>query len=126
MPIYEYKCASCEAEFEYMQRITEDPKRECESCGGGLERLISQTSFQLKGSGWYRDLYSSKKPDGAQDGAAKGAEASGDGKAGKSDDGTASKGDAAGSGSGDKAASKAPATAGAGGGADKPSKSPAS
>lgn len=62
MPIYEYKCASCEETFEYSQRMADDPKTLCESCGGALERLISRTAFQLKGSGWYKDLYSSAKP----------------------------------------------------------------
>jgi putative FmdB family regulatory protein len=72
MPIYEYKCASCEQTFEYMQRISEDPKTECERCGASLERLISSTSFQLKGGGWYKDLYSSPKPDSAKSGASNG------------------------------------------------------
>lgn len=71
MPIYEYKCAACEGEFEYLQRISEEPKQDCERCGGALERLISHTSFQLKGSGWYRDLYSSPKPESAKPESAK-------------------------------------------------------
>ncbi|HEU5060975.1 MAG TPA: zinc ribbon domain-containing protein [Kofleriaceae bacterium] len=63
MPIYEYRCKKCGKQFEYMQRMTEGPKRKCEACGAlALERLISHTSFQLKGSGWYKDLYSSAKP----------------------------------------------------------------
>lgn len=62
MPVYEYGCKKCRKTFEYLQRITDPPKKKCEACGGALERLISQTSFQLKGSGWYKDLYSSSKP----------------------------------------------------------------
>jgi putative FmdB family regulatory protein len=62
MPIYEYKCGACAEVFEYSQRMADDPKTVCESCGGALERLISRTAFQLKGSGWYKDLYSSPKP----------------------------------------------------------------
>lgn len=62
MPIYEYKCGSCGETFEYTQRMSDDPKTVCESCSGPLERLISRTAFQLKGSGWYKDLYSSAKP----------------------------------------------------------------
>lgn len=59
MPIYEYRCNKCTSEFEYMQRMSEAPRTVCESCGGALERLISRSSFHLKGGGWYKDLYSS-------------------------------------------------------------------
>ena len=63
MPIYEYRCKKCGKTFEYMQRMADAPKKKCEACGASaLERLISNTSFQLKGSGWYKDLYSSAKP----------------------------------------------------------------
>ena len=62
MPVYEYKCSACGQEFEYQQRMSDAPKDLCEACGGKLERLISRTAFQLKGGGWYKDLYSSSKP----------------------------------------------------------------
>ena len=65
MPIYEYRCKDCGAEFEYQQRMSEDAKTVCENCHGSLERLISRTSFHLKGGGWYKDLYASPKKDGA-------------------------------------------------------------
>ena len=58
MPIYEYACARCESEFEVEQRITEDPLRSCPRCRSRrIKRLISQTSFALKGGGWYADGY---------------------------------------------------------------------
>jgi putative FmdB family regulatory protein len=63
MPVYEYQCKQCGREFEYQQRMADPDKTVCENCGGALERLISRTAFQLKGSGWYKDLYSSSKPD---------------------------------------------------------------
>lgn len=64
MPIYEYKCKACNREFEYQQRMSDPDKTDCEACGASaLERLISRTAFQLKGSGWYKDLYSSSKPE---------------------------------------------------------------
>ena len=53
MPIYEYECSKCGKAFEVFQRITEDPLTKCKFCGGAVNRLISQCSFQLKGSGWY-------------------------------------------------------------------------
>ena len=52
MPIYEYKCPECGV-FELTQRITEDPLEECPTCQGKVRKLISNTSFQLKGTGWY-------------------------------------------------------------------------
>jgi putative FmdB family regulatory protein len=77
MPIYEYLCDKCEREFEAEQRITDEPIRSCPHCRSRkVRRLISQTSFVLKGGGWYSDLYSSGKS--KTDGAAK--ETSGDSK----------------------------------------------
>ena len=62
MPIYDYACEKCEREFEVEQRITEDPLKSCPNCKSRkVKRLISQTSFVLKGGGWYSDLYSSSK-----------------------------------------------------------------
>lgn len=64
MPIYEYRCDKCEHEFEREQRITADPIKTCPKCKARrVKKLISQTSFVLKGGGWYNDLYSSPKKD---------------------------------------------------------------
>lgn len=63
MPVYEYQCSTCSHEFEREQRISEDPVKKCPKCGKlKARRLISRTSFVLKGSGWYSDLYGSAKP----------------------------------------------------------------
>jgi len=60
MPIYEYACDKCETEFEVEQRITDAPIKSCPRCKSRkIRRLISRTSFVLKGGGWYSDLYSS-------------------------------------------------------------------
>jgi|SRR5579875_821219 putative FmdB family regulatory protein len=56
MPIYEYQCDNCGV-FEYSQRITEDPLKKCPTCKNRVRRLISNTSFMLKGSGWYATDY---------------------------------------------------------------------
>jgi len=64
MPIYEYICEKCEHEFQREQRITADPIKTCPECKARrVKKLISQTSFVLKGGGWYNDLYSSSKKD---------------------------------------------------------------
>ena len=52
MPIYEYRCEKC-GEFEHSQRITDPALQRCPTCKRKVRRLISNTSFQLKGSGWY-------------------------------------------------------------------------
>jgi putative FmdB family regulatory protein len=60
MPVYEYACEKCGHEFEASQRITDEPIKTCPKCKARkVKRLISQTSFVLKGGGWYSDLYSS-------------------------------------------------------------------
>ena len=53
MPIYEYRCEKCDSHFEVIQKFSDKPLKFCSSCKGRLTKLISQTSFQLKGSGWY-------------------------------------------------------------------------
>ena len=66
MPVYEYQCADCQRHFEELQKVSDKPLKKCKICGGKVTRLISQTSFSLKGGGWYKDGYSSAKPkDGA-------------------------------------------------------------
>lgn len=59
MPVYEYKCTKCNKQFEVTQRITDGPLTDCSSCGGELKRLITNTSFVLKGNGWYVTDYPS-------------------------------------------------------------------
>jgi putative FmdB family regulatory protein len=61
MPIYEYKCKKCGKEFEIFQGITEQPVQACQSCGGPVNKLMSLSTFHLKGSGWYVTDYGGKK-----------------------------------------------------------------
>ena len=60
MPIYEYKCSKCGKVFEIIQKISDEPLSRCKFCKGKVERLISNSSFQLKGSGWYLTDYARK------------------------------------------------------------------
>ena len=59
MPVYEYECTKCNKHFEIMQKISDDPLSSCKECGGDLKKLITSTSFVLKGSGWYVTDYPS-------------------------------------------------------------------
>jgi putative FmdB family regulatory protein len=62
MPIYEYKCHKCGKEFEEFQGITEPEITSCRFCKGPVSKLLSLSSFHLKGSGWYITDYGGKKP----------------------------------------------------------------
>ncbi len=64
MPIYEYRCATCGFQDEYLQKVSEPPLTVCPSCGKKkFEKLLSAPGFQLKGSGWYAtDFKSGSKP----------------------------------------------------------------
>ncbi len=59
MPIYEYRCSKCGV-FEATQRITDRPLKKCPTCKGKVARLVSHSSFILKGSGWYATDYARK------------------------------------------------------------------
>jgi putative FmdB family regulatory protein len=65
MPIYEYECTSCCNVFEIFQSMTEEPLTACPACSGSVKKLVSMSSFQLKGGGWYTDGYSSKSGNGS-------------------------------------------------------------
>jgi putative FmdB family regulatory protein len=69
MPIYEYACAACGHQFEEWQKMSDKPVKNCPKCKARnkVDKLISQTSFKLKGGGWYSDLYAGPKPNGAKD-----------------------------------------------------------
>ena len=63
MPIYEYQCQKC-GTFETTQKITDKPLAKCPTCKGKVKKLISNTSFQLKGTGWYITDYARKGQNG--------------------------------------------------------------
>lgn len=60
MPIYEYECTSCGKVTEVMQKFSDAPLTTCPSCGGSLRKLISLSTFHLKGTGWYVTDYAHK------------------------------------------------------------------
>lgn len=53
MPIYEFECRKCKAHTEVFQKMSDKPPVKCRKCGGRLEKLVSASAIQFKGSGWY-------------------------------------------------------------------------
>jgi putative FmdB family regulatory protein len=53
MPIYEFECRKCKAHLEVFQKMNDKPPVKCRKCGGRLEKLVSASAIQFKGSGWY-------------------------------------------------------------------------
>jgi putative FmdB family regulatory protein len=71
MPVYEYKCQACGDVFEVRQKFVDEPLTVHEKCGGKVERLISVSALQFKGTGWYVTDYgkgNSKDPQHKSDG----------------------------------------------------------
>ena len=60
MPIYEYECSKCGHHVEALQKISDPPILECDQCHASMKKLISQSTFHLKGTGWYVTDYASK------------------------------------------------------------------
>ncbi len=57
MPIYEYECTDCGEHLEAIQKFSDKPLKKCDKCSGRLHKLISHSSFHLKGTGWYATDY---------------------------------------------------------------------
>jgi putative FmdB family regulatory protein len=111
MPIYEYECSQCHQTSDALQKVNDPPPETCPKCGARntLSRLLSRTSFVLKGGGWYADLYSSSKPksDGGESKPAKTSE-------GASSAGTSTSGGSGGSGVGGGSGGGSGSTSGSG------------
>lgn len=61
MPIYEYQCKKCGKKFDVFQKITDPEVTSCGSCHGPVKKLVSLSTFHLKGAGWYVTDYGGKK-----------------------------------------------------------------
>lgn len=65
MPLYEYRCESCQRQFELIRKFSDPPVEACPHCGGGpVVKLLSSPAFQFKGSGWYITDYARKDKGG--------------------------------------------------------------
>jgi putative FmdB family regulatory protein len=98
MPIYEYHCSKC-GDFETMQKMSDKPLTHCPTCRRKVTKLISSTSFQLKGSGWYITDYARKSDKG-------GGKKTDDKKSESKSEGTSTASDASTSDSGSKTSDK--------------------
>lgn len=78
MPIYEYQCEKCGMRVELLQKISDRPLEVCDSCSGKMNRLISQSSFHLKGGGWYVTDYAGSSRPGTSVPSSSGSDFSGD------------------------------------------------
>jgi putative FmdB family regulatory protein len=80
MPIYEYQCTECGFQKEVLQKISDEPLKECPQCGKpAMKKMVSAAAFRLKGGGWYEtdfksgdrknvhDTGEAKKTDGKSD-----------------------------------------------------------
>ena len=63
MPIYEYQCTKCGNVKEILQKFSDEAETTCSECDGNLQKIISQSTFHLKGTGWYVTDYANKKKD---------------------------------------------------------------
>ena len=68
MPVYEYECTHCHHHCDKMQKISDPIMKQCPECSNNtLVKLMSATSFQLKGTGWYATDFKNKKGSTAAD-----------------------------------------------------------
>jgi putative FmdB family regulatory protein len=98
MPIYEYRCASCGHQQEFLQKVSDAPLTVCPKCGKPeLAKMVTAAGFQLKGSGWYATDFRNKGTAPAKSGDAakadsKPSDSGGSGGTGSSGSGSSSSG----------------------------------
>jgi putative FmdB family regulatory protein len=97
MPIYEYRCANCGLEKEYLQKLSDPLITDCPSCAQPqMRKLVSAAGFQLKGTGWYAtDFKGNGKAPGQKKDESKGDAGADSDKSGAADKGAADKNAAA-------------------------------
>ena len=61
MPVYEYLCQSCGRRLERIQKFSDPPLTQCETCGGALKKVLSAPALVFKGTGWYVTDYAGKR-----------------------------------------------------------------
>lgn len=101
MPTYEYRCVSCEHQFERFQRMSDEPVKVCEKCGEPVKRLLFPVAIQFKGSGFYTTDYARRNAMGSA-----GSQGNGSGDSGSSSSEPSTSGGTESSGEGSSSTSK--------------------
>lgn len=96
MPTYEYRCLSCEHQFERFQRMSDDPVKECEVCGASVKRLLFPVAIHFKGKGFYSTDYARRSALGSSAGSNGSGNGNGDGNGSDSEKSSQSEGSGAG------------------------------
>lgn len=111
MPIYEYACGSCGKTIDVLQKVSDPTPEKCSACGtqNSLSRVVSRTSFVLKGGGWYADLYGSTKKDGGSSSSSSSSSSAASGSS-SSDSSSSSSGSTSSGGTSSSSTSSAPST----------------
>jgi putative FmdB family regulatory protein len=83
MPLYEYRCRSCDHQFEVQQSFSDDPLTVCPECEGALRKVFNPVGISFKGSGFYKNdsrgsASSSSGSEGGSNGGSSSSGASGD------------------------------------------------
>lgn len=112
MPIYEYQCQECGHKLEKLQKVTDDPLKDCPACNRPcLDKLVSAVAFRLKGGGWYETDFKTGNKKNVSGGDSGSPDSAGADSAGSpSKDGSPSSGDSpsnSGSSSGDSSSAAA-------------------
>jgi putative FmdB family regulatory protein len=89
MPIYEYKCDNGHV-FEVIQRMSDEPLRECQECGAPASRVLTPPAIHFKGSGFHNTDYGTRKSGGNGGSSEGGGEKSGDSGSSESKSGSGS------------------------------------
>ena len=112
MPTYEYRCLSCEHQFERFQRMSDDPVKECEICGASVKRLMFPVAIHFKGNGFYSTDYARRNALGSSGGSTGngGDSGNGDGSGNGGDPEKSSPSENAAAGGADKAKPASPAS----------------
>lgn len=106
MPLREYLCEACEHQFETIQGVNDAPLTTCPECGKErLKKLIAAPAFNLKGGGWYKDLYSSSSSSGGSSSGTGGSSSGSGGTASSGADTASSSGTSSSSGTASSASS---------------------
>ena len=64
LPLYEYECVKCHKRTEKIEKVDGPHLKKCPHCGGKVEKLVSRSAIQFKGTGWYVTDYAGKKSAG--------------------------------------------------------------